>query len=102
MAWRTSPCTLVGVVRHLSHSELELRRPTADSLPSVVVYPTSTEDVVKLVKIAVKYRMPVVPFSGGTSLEGHYLPVSCVDAVRAIRDVLTLCALPAVRRRDVY
>ncbi|RDX48543.1 FAD-binding domain-containing protein [Lentinus brumalis] len=47
-----------------------------DSLPSVVVYPTSTEDVVKLVKIAVKYRMPVVPFSGGTSLEGHYLPPS--------------------------
>ncbi|KAI0701555.1 hypothetical protein C8T65DRAFT_656298 [Cerioporus squamosus] len=47
-----------------------------DSLPSVVVYPTSTEDVVKIVKVAVKYRMPVVPFSGGTSLEGHYLPPS--------------------------
>ncbi|RPD77338.1 FAD-binding domain-containing protein [Lentinus tigrinus ALCF2SS1-7] len=46
------------------------------TIPSVVVFPTSTEDVVKIVKIAVKYRMPVVPFSGGTSLEGHFLPPS--------------------------
>ncbi|KAH9016922.1 FAD-linked oxidase-like protein [Lactarius pseudohatsudake] len=39
---------------------------------SVVVYPTSTEDVVKIVNVAQKYRMPVVPYSGGTSLEGHF------------------------------
>jgi len=38
----------------------------------VVVYPRSTEDVVKIVKIATKYRMPITPFSGGTSLEGSY------------------------------
>ncbi|KAI0366688.1 hypothetical protein BV20DRAFT_1002077 [Pilatotrama ljubarskyi] len=42
------------------------------SHPSVVVYPSSTEDVVKIVKIAVKYRMPVIPYSGATSLEGHF------------------------------
>ncbi len=47
-----------------------------DSLPSVVVYPMTTEDVVKIVKIAVKYRMPVVAYSGASSLEGHYVPVS--------------------------
>ncbi|KAF8260458.1 FAD-linked oxidase-like protein [Lactarius quietus] len=40
---------------------------------SVVVYPNSTADVVKVVKIANKYRMPVVPYAGGTSLEGHFL-----------------------------
>ncbi|KAH8992583.1 FAD-linked oxidase-like protein [Lactarius hatsudake] len=39
---------------------------------SVVVYPTSTEDVVKIVNVARKYRMPVVPYAGGTSLEGHF------------------------------
>ncbi|KAI9452798.1 FAD-binding domain-containing protein [Lactarius psammicola] len=39
---------------------------------SVVVYPTSTEDVVKIVNIARKYRMPVIPYAGGTSLEGHF------------------------------
>jgi D-lactate dehydrogenase (cytochrome) len=44
---------------------------------SVVVYPTSTEDVVKIVKIATKHRMPVTPYSGATSLEGHYRGVRC-------------------------
>ncbi|KAJ7933827.1 FAD-linked oxidase-like protein [Mycena leptocephala] len=43
-----------------------------DGVPhSVVVYPESTEDVVKIVKIANKFRMPVVPYSGATSLEGQ-------------------------------
>ncbi|KAJ6594470.1 FAD-binding domain-containing protein [Mycena capillaripes] len=43
-----------------------------DGVPhSVIVYPESTEDVVKVVKIANKYRMPVVPYSGATSLEGQ-------------------------------
>ncbi|CAA7271299.1 unnamed protein product [Cyclocybe aegerita] len=39
---------------------------------SVVVYPDSTEDVVEIVKIATKHRMPIIPYSGATSLEGHY------------------------------
>ena len=42
---------------------------------SVVVYPKSTEDVVKIVDVARKYRMPVIPYSGGTSLEGHFAGV---------------------------
>lgn len=40
---------------------------------TVVVYPTCTEDVVKVVKIANKYRMPVIPYSGATSIEGQFL-----------------------------
>ena len=55
----------------------------------MVVFPTSTEDVVKIVKIAVKYRMPVVPFSGGTSLEGHYLAVSRAFRCGSVREGLT-------------
>lgn len=39
---------------------------------SVVVRPSSTEDVVKIVNIARKYRVPIVPYSGATSLEGHF------------------------------
>jgi hypothetical protein len=49
-----------------------------------VVYPTSTEDVVKIVNVARKYRMPIVPYSGGTSLEGHFTGVRtrfCVASV---------------------
>ena len=41
----------------------------------MVVFPQSTEDVVKIVKIANQYRMPVIPYSGATSLEGHYRAV---------------------------
>ena len=39
---------------------------------SVVVCPRSTEDVVHIVNIARKYRVPIVPYSGATSLEGHF------------------------------
>ncbi|KAK1215299.1 D-lactate ferricytochrome c oxidoreductase [Marasmius sp. AFHP31] len=53
---------------------------------TVVVYPLSTEDVVKIVKIATKYRMPITPYSGATSLEGHFRADSaggiCVDVSR--------------------
>ncbi|KAG5340336.1 hypothetical protein C0989_002147 [Termitomyces sp. Mn162] len=38
---------------------------------SVVVRPKSTADVVKIVNISRKYRMPITPYSGATSLEGH-------------------------------
>lgn len=59
------------------------------ALHSVIVYPISTEDVVKIVKIAVKYRMPIIPYSGGTSLEGHTRGHSnggiCVDMSRMDR-----------------
>lgn len=47
------------------------------------MFPDSTEDVVSIMKIASKYRMPVVPYSGGTSLEGHFAGIEggciCVD-----------------------
>jgi len=41
-------------------------------LHTVVVYPESTEEVSEMVKIANKFHMPIVPYSGGTSLEGQY------------------------------
>ncbi|KAF9264547.1 hypothetical protein L218DRAFT_998520 [Marasmius fiardii PR-910] len=43
-----------------------------ESFHTVIVYPQSTEDVVKIVKIATKYRMPITPYSGATSLEGQF------------------------------
>ncbi|KIJ64816.1 hypothetical protein HYDPIDRAFT_111420 [Hydnomerulius pinastri MD-312] len=62
---------------------------------TVVLYPRSTSDVVKIVKIATKYRMPVTPFSGGTSLEGNYrghkvggicIDMSNMDRILAIHE----------------
>ena len=49
---------------------------------TVVVHPRSTEDVAKVVKIAVKYKMPITPYSGGSSLEGNF------RAVRVIRPII--------------
>jgi D-lactate dehydrogenase (cytochrome) len=43
--------------------------------PTVVVWVESTEDVQEIVRIATKYRVPITPFSGGTSLEGHFSSV---------------------------
>ena len=57
-------------------NNLEIVRPILSSHlgvnHSVVVYPECTNDVVKIVKIANKYRMPIVPYAGATSLEGQY------------------------------
>lgn len=40
--------------------------------PVLVIYPASTEEVSKAVKICHAKKIPVTGYSGGTSLEGHY------------------------------
>jgi D-lactate dehydrogenase (cytochrome) len=40
-------------------------------LPGAVLYPRSTDDVVKIVKTASKYGIPLIPYCAGTSLEGQ-------------------------------
>lgn len=44
--------------------------------PTVVVWAESTEEVQEIVFLARKYQVPITPFSGGTSLEGHFSSVS--------------------------
>ena len=46
----------------------------------MVVHPQSTEDVAKIVKIAIKYRMPITPYSGGSSLEGNFRAVRVIPS----------------------
>lgn len=41
-------------------------------LPVAVVYPRSTEEVSQIVKICYRYKIPIIPFSGGTSLEANF------------------------------
>jgi hypothetical protein len=45
--------------------------------PDVVVYVESTEDVVKVVKLANQYRVPVVPFSGECHIKGNIFLSIC-------------------------
>ena len=44
--------------------------------PDVVVYAESTEDVVRVLRLADEHRVPVTPFGAGSSLEGHVIPVA--------------------------
>lgn len=60
--------------------------------PNIVVWPTSTEEVVAVVRCCRDLEIPLVPFGAGTSLEGHIAALHggvSVDLSRmaAIRDV---------------
>ncbi len=43
--------------------------------PDIVVFPKSKIEISEIMKIAYKYKIPVVPFGAGSSLEGHSIPV---------------------------
>ncbi len=54
----------------------------SNSLPDVVVMPRTTEEVSKVMKVCSKYRLPVIPYGGATSIEGQLLSLNggvCVD-----------------------
>lgn len=44
------------------------------SLPDIVVFPKSTEDVSNIMKVSQENEIPVVPFGRGSSLEGNAIP----------------------------
>jgi D-lactate dehydrogenase (cytochrome) len=44
--------------------------------PDLVVYPSSTDEVSRVMAIASERRVPVTPFGAGSSLEGHVIPTS--------------------------
>lgn len=51
-------------------------------VPFAIVYPSSTEEVSKIMKVCHKRKIPVTAVSGGTSLEGHFAPTRggiCID-----------------------
>lgn len=54
------------------HSKDETYHQT--SLPDIVVFPKSTEDVSHIMRVAQDFETPVTPFGVGSSLEGHVIP----------------------------
>lgn len=56
--------------------------PEKGEKPQYVVYPRLTQEVSEIMKIFHKYRVPVVPISGKSSLEGHFVNTRsgvCID-----------------------
>jgi D-lactate dehydrogenase (cytochrome) len=78
--------------------------------PGGVVFAQSTQDVQRLLQIAARYAVPVIPFGVGSSLEGHLLAVQGgisvdmgrMNQVLAIHDAdLTVTVQPGVTRKQL-
>jgi len=78
--------------------------------PAAVVFAQSTADVSDAIELAAQYRVPVIPFGVGSSLEGHLLAVqggisldvSRMNQVLAINaEDLTVTVQPGVTRKQL-
>jgi D-lactate dehydrogenase (cytochrome) len=78
--------------------------------PAAVVFAESTQDVSDAVKLAAQFKVPVIPFGVGSSLEGHLLAVqggisidvSRMNAVLAINaEDLTVTVQAGVTRKQL-
>ncbi|CAG8929585.1 unnamed protein product [Penicillium salamii] len=43
-----------------------------DRLPVAVAFPKSTEEVAAIARVCHRYKVPMIPYSGGSSVEGHF------------------------------
>ncbi len=78
--------------------------------PSAVVFAESTQDVADVVKLAAQFKVPVIPFGVGSSLEGHLLAiqggisidVSRMNQVLSVNaEDLTVTVQPGITRTGV-
>lgn len=54
------------------HGYSEWSSMNIEVLPIAIAYPQSTEEVVTIAKVCTKYKIPVIPYSGGSSLEANF------------------------------
>ncbi len=78
--------------------------------PAAVIFAESTQDVADAVKLAADYKVPVIPFGVGSSLEGHLLAVQggiSIDVGRMNKilsinaEDLTVTVQPGVTRKQL-
>ena len=55
-----------------AHGYSEWSSTNPEGLPVAVAYPRSTEHVSTIARICHQHRVPVIPYSGGSSLEGNF------------------------------
>lgn len=60
----------------LDHSDnsSNFHKPHDHERPYLVTYPKNTEEVQLIVKICYRYKIPMIPIAGKTSIEGHMIP----------------------------
>jgi D-lactate dehydrogenase (cytochrome) len=101
-------CSTAQVVRE-QHGRDESAYTTVPP-PAAVVFAESTQDVADAVALAARYKVPVIPFGVGSSIEGHLLAVqggisldvSRMNRVLAIHaEDLTVTVQPGVTRKAV-
>jgi len=105
-----------GVSDHLgtriAHSSTEWSKAPRgdDDRPSLVVYPSTTEETAAIAKICHRRRIPMIAFSGGTSLEGTLAAENsevCIDFKRMNKilsvhqDDMDVVVQPAVGYEDL-
>lgn len=92
--------------QHASSAWSTYRNTDPVAQPFCVVYPATTEQVSRIMKVCHMRRIPVTGYSGGTSLEGHFIPTqggisidfSRMDKILALhRDDLDVVVQPGVR-----
>ncbi|KAG9249288.1 glycolate oxidase [Calycina marina] len=74
--------TVLGDRESHAGSDWSSHKMRKDEVPFMVVFPNSTEEVSKIMKICHGRRIPVTAYSGGTSLEGHFAATRggiCID-----------------------
>ncbi|KPM40466.1 D-lactate dehydrogenase [cytochrome], mitochondrial [Neonectria ditissima] len=55
-----------------AHGYSEWSSINLDTLPVAVAYPRTTEHVSTIARICYEHRVPIIPYSGGSSLEGNF------------------------------
>lgn len=89
------PEDLIGELKNICHDDMTMDpeeryfhgKPQnsfhkAVNIPDVVVFPRSEQEVSEIVKSCNKHKVPIVPYGGATSIEGHTLSPNggvCVD-----------------------
>lgn len=77
-----------------SFNNYTLHKPKVHERPFAIVYPHDTKHVSEIMKLCYEYGVPVIPFSGGTSIEGQFVSTRNIkqdkDCVCAQQDTVTV------------
>lgn len=88
-----------------NHGYSEWSSININTLPVAVAYPKSTADVSEIARVCHKYTVPIIPYCGGSSLEGNFsapfggvsVDFCFMDKILALRpDDMDLTVQPAV------